>query len=307
MILEHKNPEESFHDLFSKEDESFEQARIQRAKEARLGENLTKEIIEYIYRNIGNIRIGEKLDHTLANISPECQRIIEALEPFEYDKESPFATKKLDLFSFLVDYDKAKNRVKLKKQLSEKNLDKIMAELEAKQYGQPYKELALNLEILSAAINKDVVKDMISRNNLETKASKLIEILNKLQGEVLLYTNVWSEINSLMDKYGNLSEIKFDSADLELAEKIKRQLNEILDIELSRLENNEFEYGKMKAGSKIKYREKLLKIKIIKPEQIFDIDNFGFIGLLLENRKNIFLDLDKKYEQLNKRIEKYFL
>lgn len=299
----------SFAGFAEEENKHFETARLKRAKETKLDENFAKEIINHIYYNIGNIRMGEKLDHSTATMpvmSDECEAVIKALEPFEHDKESPFSPKNLDLFPFLVAYDKARSRVKLKKQVNAEVLDKIMAELESKKYGQPYQDLAVKLEILSASLNKDVVKDMIGRNNLEMKASDVIEKISTLRVEVFQYAKVWDEINKLMDKYSKLTDIKFDSKDLESATNIKKQLDEILEIELVRLENNEFEYGKMKPGAKVKYREKLLKIKTIKPEQIFDVDNFGFIGLLLETRRNTFSEQERKYERLNKRIEKYF-
>jgi hypothetical protein len=296
--------EMSFAGFAEEENKKTAEAR-KKSKEAPLDEHLRKIIIDYIYNNLINVINGQKIDHSLADINPECQEIIEALSAFEREEDFGLDHDQQDMFEFLKDYDQVKAKSKTKQKLSEEKLEIIFNVLSKKGYDKQYTILALTLDILSEVIKKDVIKDMIARHNLEKRATILTEKIIEFKDEELLYTNVGSEINKIIDKYKTLVNIKIKPKDEALINKIKTDLNKIIELEFQRMANQEFEYARMSIIEREQYKQRLEKIKTIKAEEVFNLENFGFIGLLLEKRQADIMEIHKDYKNINKRLGQY--
>lgn len=299
-------PEESFAELDLEEDGAkIEEAR-KLAKESPLDRRLSRLIIDYVYNNITNVLNGQKLDHSLADINPECEEIIEALGDFE--REEGFAPENKDIFSYLKSYDQARGKIKTKQELSPKKLELIGAKLKKQGFGQDYDQLGTALSLLSERINKDVVKDLIARNNLEKKASALTDKIVSQSHEAMDYANITSEINYLIDTYGASLKMELAPKDQALPDKIKKQLLKIIDLEIGRSRDQEFEFAKMDEKARENFIKRLLKIKddiSSDPKKIFDVNNYGFIGLMLEKRQSGFMQIQDQYEKINERLVKY--
>lgn len=286
----------SFAGFAEEENQKLEEAR-RKSKEAPLDEHLCKIIIDYIYNNLINVVNGQRIDYSLADINPECQEIIEALNLLVKEPQ--------DIFIFLNDYNQIKSRFKFKQELNDEKLDKIFTALGSRGYNKQHAILGLTLDILSEVIKKDTIKDMIARHNLEKKASLLTDEIMANQNEAVTYAKVMGEINNVLDRYGSLTRIKTELKDNNLLLKIKADVNHIIDIELHSLSLNEFEYAKISPAERDKIKARLENIRNLEPLEIFDVDNYGFIGLLLERRHDEFAKIQDDYEKIGERINKY--
>jgi hypothetical protein len=322
------NPEDPFADIFSdeetaafnKEEEERKKAEAdsyskamkesrEQSKNAPLSEDLIKIPVNNIYENLKKIAYGQELDRSSVAIYPDLNEIFDALGFFESEEGFSLRPEQLDLFEFLKEYDLAKNNVKLKQQFSEEKLDQVYKILVKKGYDMRHQRLAIALDILSELVHKDVIKDILDRNNLEKTASILTEEISKLNAHAQLCSKILDELREI-EKYKDKKNIKKEITPWEsaLVTKIINNLKQVLAEEIIISNDKEYGHDKKTFAAEVKDLiglEEIVRIISNDSEKLFNANIFGFIEKFLDKRHLALVSFEKDYDEVEEKLRKY--
>ncbi len=295
----------SFEDIFDLSE--AEKTKSPEEKEKEKKDQLAKEVAFHLYDELHDAEQGKDIADNLKDLIPGGEGIIKNLK----------ALKKVDLMPVLQKYFKVREE-------EGPEASKLYLFFDVK--NPDIESLIIRVESVSNFLNKDIIRDLIERDELEQKFKKIDDFIKKTKiqhdestGEEIalpfgrVYLSYANTFDELMDEDNirylrgqKLSSSISEKVIAERLENIKDKLAQIIDWELESLDKREFEYGQMSENKREQLKKTLKDFKHFDVAEIFNIKNLAFIGQIIENRIRSFDQLEAEYEKLNREISKYF-
>jgi hypothetical protein len=279
-MQEGNGKEEKFEDYFGDIDfENDEPLSPEKEKEIH-----TKQVIFNVYDNLRNKKEGKNVDEFKS--LPEEKEVNEALN---------LASKKTDVLKALKEYPDLIKKAK-------KGDEEAALALEMDVFYSQVDKINEAMKELSKKLGKDVVKDMVERDEIEKKVTGMIQEFTSLTNRRLNYKKLSDEIirTSVLDaaKKTNLND-----EDKKLLGDLKKEIDWLIKEELEDIKNKKWEYSDEKIAAETK--KKLEELSKARYQELFDLKNLTHLGLLLERREGSFVKLEQEVEDLNEKASDY--
>jgi len=266
--------------------------------------------------------IYELLEAARKNINlkaPESK--IEEMEDLVTLLKKMQAQKQIDSKEGLIEFLKYYQELKLWNQKTpdtiKESLATIAEDKEKRGYGENHAQLAELLERMSIMLDKDIITDLIKRNDLSKEVSVLEKIHKELQDSIAIDTSAIGEMTGILNKDIIVEELPETHKHNISKESISRKISDYISSQLRSIEEGRFEYddklvsrfdlstvSKEKKEQEKRELMRLLKLKDIK--ELTDIKNLAFLLQLAERKDGLLTVIEKIRDSKNDELKEYF-